>query len=359
MAPATPATAPAAPTHPLAAGPVQPQPQPQLVTSVSKGAGVAEEGTSSRASGTGTTEAVAVPAAPQPEKQEGQERQSEQQGSHTVPLPAPAAAQSAAPIWARIYPVAQPPFEQVLQGHPRDYRTPHAGDLSPASQVSEEEKAAREADVAEKGKANDEGGAAAAAAPRAYEHAWALPHHDQRYRSVWHKQPHLAAHEHADPALRALGHGDREAFLHKDQVEVEDLSPRFGSIVRGAGLDLGALTPDELDELALFVTQRGVVMFEDQQGFVHAGPEALLRFARHFSCELHQHPVAPEVKGFPELLPIYRPDTASTKQNQTGAHKDTLGTVGAYAVCGRQAATLLPLFRPPAHLSSRTNGRTD
>lgn len=226
------------------------------------------------------------------------------------------------PIYARIFPVAQPGLHP---GHPEDTEPPHAREANPDSTVSPEEIERRQAEIADFDAKNKSTVALDADAPANadYAHKWALPWHDQRFKSVWFKQPHLLPHLHRDPALRALSHSDPEAFLQRSDVTVEHLSPRFGSIVRG--IQLEKLSTDELDQLALFVTQRGVVAFEAQQQFIHSTPEVIQRFAEHFSSVLHEHPVAAEVKGYPKLLPIYRSDTLPINK----AFKETLGLTGS------------------------------
>lgn len=237
--------------------------------------------------------------------------------------------QKSVPLWARIYPVSQPPFEQVLKGHPGDIEPPHASDEFPESQASTEEVQRRKQEIDELENFNVKVGATDSENNVGYEHAWALPWNDQRFKSQWYKQQHLLPHKHSDPALRALNHTDREAFLHKPDVETEKLSPRFGSIIRGQGFDLTKLTSDELDELALFVTQRGVVQIDNQNAFINSGPDKLEEFARHFSQVLHEHPVAGRVQNHPKLLPIYRSDTSL---NHLRAYKGSHGIQGKFSL---------------------------
>lgn len=240
------------------------------------------------------------------------------------------------PLWARTYHVSQPPFEVSSRGHPLDVVPKTATQESPESNASPEEVERRQNEVAELDARNATAKALDEEHNSGYTRNWALPWHDQRFHSKWYKQDHIAPYQHEDPALRALRHEDPEGFLHKNGIEVESLSPRFGSAVRGPGIDLTRLTPGELDELALFVTQRGVVTFEGQEAFINSSPEKLVEFGKHFSPVLHQHPVASEVKGYPELLPIYRSDTLNFAK---AAFKHTHGLNGA---CDLNLCTVAP-----------------
>jgi sulfonate dioxygenase len=63
------------------------------------------------------------------------------------------------------------------------------------------------------------------------------------------KYPPLEPFEHIDAGSRALAHSNPRSFL--DNANVVELTPEFGSDVRG--VNLAELTPDQKDELALEV----------------------------------------------------------------------------------------------------------
>ena len=106
-----------------------------------------------------------------------------------------------------------------------------------------------------------------------------------------------------DVAHRALKHPDPRSFLKK-ATSTEELTPRFGTALQG--IDLTQLSPDELDQLALFVAERGVVTLDNQQAFIDQTPEQLKAFGRHFSPRLHQHQVSGQPKGHPEFHLVYK-----------------------------------------------------
>lgn len=99
-----------------------------------------------------------------------------------------------------------------------------------------------------------------------------------------------------------MAHANPRSFL--DNAEVDDLTPRFGSSVKG--VDLTQLKPDDLDQLALYVAQRGVVVFQDNQDFIDLGPEEFKRFGLHFSPRLHTHQVSGQPKGHNEFHLVYK-----------------------------------------------------
>lgn len=105
-----------------------------------------------------------------------------------------------------------------------------------------------------------------------------------------------------DVGHRALTLAHPRAFL--DGATIDDLTPRFGSSVKG--VDLTRLTASDLDQLALYVAQRGVVVFEDNDAFIDQGPEQLKAFGRHFSPRLHAHQVSGQPKGHNEFHLVYK-----------------------------------------------------
>ncbi|CAK9783019.1 TauD-domain-containing protein [Cutaneotrichosporon oleaginosum] len=115
------------------------------------------------------------------------------------------------------------------------------------------------------------------------------------------KYPALTEFTHADPGLEAKKHADPRAFL--SAATVDELTPRFGSEVRG--VQLTELDAAGRQQLALFVAQRGVVVFRDQD-FVDADPAWHVRDWGTFFGRPHIHPVSGHPKGIPEFHLVYR-----------------------------------------------------
>lgn len=130
----------------------------------------------------------------------------------------------------------------------------------------------------------------------AYPYARFLPHFDN---SVTY--PPLTDFEHHDPGLEALKHADPRAFLN--DATVANLTPRFGAEV--SGIQLHKLNSTERQQLALFVAQRGVVAFRDQD-FQDQSPEWMLQDWGSFFGRLHIHPTSGHPKGYPEFHLVYR-----------------------------------------------------
>lgn len=107
--------------------------------------------------------------------------------------------------------------------------------------------------------------------------------------------------EHHDPgtlADRSLKH----LFPENGNQSVKKITPKFGTEVHG--VQLSQLDNAGKDELSLFVAQRGVVVFRDQD-WATKGPEFITNYARHFG-RLHIHPTSGAPKDFPELHVTYR-----------------------------------------------------
>jgi sulfonate dioxygenase len=115
------------------------------------------------------------------------------------------------------------------------------------------------------------------------------------------KYPPLEPFEHVDAGSRALTHANPRSFL--DAAKVVELTPEFGSDVRG--VNLAELTPDQKDELALEVARRGVVVFRDQMDFIDRGPGFYTEWGRHFGL-LHMHPTSGHPEGFPYIHLVYK-----------------------------------------------------
>ncbi|KAM0747091.1 TauD-domain-containing protein [Meredithblackwellia eburnea MCA 4105] len=129
-----------------------------------------------------------------------------------------------------------------------------------------------------------------------YKYAKFLPSYDHSI-----KLPPLEPFEHVDPGHRALLDPAPQSFL--TNATLDSLTPDFGTEV--TGIQLTKLTSKELDQLALFIAQRGVVAFRDQD-FIDADPDWQLHtFGAHFG-KLHVHQTSGQPEGIPELHLVYR-----------------------------------------------------
>lgn len=110
----------------------------------------------------------------------------------------------------------------------------------------------------------------------------------------------LTAFEHtehgvdADPSFPNL--------LPKGVAKLEKLTPYFGSEV--TGVQLSSLSSAGKDELALYVAQRGVVVFRDQN-FADLPISDALEFGSYFGRH-HIHPASGQPKGHPEVHLVHR-----------------------------------------------------
>ncbi|KAI5481708.1 alpha-ketoglutarate dependent taurine dioxygenase [Pseudohyphozyma bogoriensis] len=128
------------------------------------------------------------------------------------------------------------------------------------------------------------------------------------------KLPPLEPFEHVDPGLAALNDPEPRSFL-KDATE-EELTPDFGSDV--SGVQLHKLSEKERQQLALFVAQRGVVAFRDQE-FIDQDPEWQLNDFGAFFGRLHIHPTSGQPAEFPHFHLVYR-DGGGTLNYETNEH---------------------------------------
>lgn len=83
---------------------------------------------------------------------------------------------------------------------------------------------------------------------------------------------------------------------------IKKVTPKLGSVV--SGVQLSSLSDAAKNDLALFVAERGVVIFRDQD-FTHRSPKFCADYARYFG-PLHIHPTSGAPKGVPELHITYR-----------------------------------------------------
>ncbi|KAI0311518.1 hypothetical protein OF83DRAFT_1087632 [Amylostereum chailletii] len=113
------------------------------------------------------------------------------------------------------------------------------------------------------------------------------------------KWPPLEIVAHTDPGSRA---DKAKPRLLRPGVAHRVLSPYIGSEL--SGVQLSALDARGLDELALFVAERKLVVLRAQD-FKDIGPDRQIALARHFG-PIHRHPTSGNVPGYPEFHVVYR-----------------------------------------------------
>ncbi|KAF8181610.1 hypothetical protein BJ912DRAFT_882195 [Pholiota molesta] len=113
------------------------------------------------------------------------------------------------------------------------------------------------------------------------------------------KFPPTELFEHSDPGLRA---DPKKPHLLTPNVKTSNISPYLGTEV--TGVQISQLSKEGLDELALFVAERKVVIFRDQD-FKDLGPDRQIELAKHFG-PIQRHPTSGNVKGYPEFHVVYR-----------------------------------------------------
>ncbi|EMC93931.1 hypothetical protein BAUCODRAFT_141343 [Baudoinia panamericana UAMH 10762] len=113
------------------------------------------------------------------------------------------------------------------------------------------------------------------------------------------KVDEIGLFDHQDPGLRA---DPALPNLLRNATKVYNLSPHVGTEVEG--VQLSQLTPEGLNELALFAAQRGALVFRNQN-FCDIGFEAQKKIVSHFG-PLHVHGWAPHpAAGSAEHMIIY------------------------------------------------------
>ena len=118
-------------------------------------------------------------------------------------------------------------------------------------------------------------------------------------------EPALAPYEHVDVATRA--DPEKKAFLASIPNR-KDMTPNIGTEVRG--VQLSQLTDKQKDEMALYVAERGIVVFRDQD-LVDQGIESLKEFGTYFG-RLHTHQWGPHPEGHPDLDISFRDSAKGT-----------------------------------------------
>lgn len=109
----------------------------------------------------------------------------------------------------------------------------------------------------------------------------------------------LELFEHSDVGLLA---DPAKLNLLNANTTVKHISPYLGTEVRG--VQISELSKDGLNELALYVAERKVVIFRDQD-FKDLGFDRQIEIASYFG-PIHRHPTSGNVKGYPEFHVVYR-----------------------------------------------------
>ncbi|POY73312.1 hypothetical protein BMF94_3647 [Rhodotorula taiwanensis] len=130
----------------------------------------------------------------------------------------------------------------------------------------------------------------------AYPYRHFLPFFDKELRL-----PPLTPFKHFDPGHDALKHEDPQSFLA--HADVDELTPDFGSEV--SGIQLHELDTVGRQQLALYVAQRGVVAFRDQD-FADQDQTWMIQDWCRFFGRPHIHPCSGAPKGHPEFHLVYR-----------------------------------------------------
>ncbi|GAA5822222.1 hypothetical protein JCM3770_005856 [Rhodotorula araucariae] len=125
------------------------------------------------------------------------------------------------------------------------------------------------------------------------------------------KLPPLEPFEHVDPGHQALKDPQPRSFL--DGAAVQHLTPEFGTEVRD-GVDLTKLDARERAQIALYVAQRGFVVFKNQQAFVDKDPRWQIDDWGTTFGRIHIHPVSGQPPDYPELHLVWREATGTSDE---------------------------------------------
>lgn len=120
----------------------------------------------------------------------------------------------------------------------------------------------------------------------------------------------------ADPELKSLFPPSES-----ESIKIKKLSPKLGSEVRG--VQLSQLSDQGKNDFALYVAQRGVVVFRDQD-LKDKGPQFNKDFGSYFG-PLHIHPSSGAPADFPEFHITYR---RKDPNEYNIVHAKTLSTKG-------------------------------
>ncbi|KZT24345.1 TauD-domain-containing protein [Neolentinus lepideus HHB14362 ss-1] len=119
------------------------------------------------------------------------------------------------------------------------------------------------------------------------------------YWDVSEKFPPTQIFKFEEPGKRA---DPTKPHLLTPSTTLNHLSPYIGTEV--TGVQISQLSKEGLDELALFVAERKLVIFRDQD-FKDIGPDRQIEIARYFG-PIQRHPTSGNVKGYPEFHVVYR-----------------------------------------------------
>ncbi|CAK7222505.1 hypothetical protein SCUCBS95973_004864 [Sporothrix curviconia] len=170
-----------------------------------------------------------------------------------------------------------------------------------------------------------------------YKYAAYLPHYTLG------RQSPLEEFEHHDVGLRA--DPDKKNLLDGGAT-LHEITPAVGTEVRG--VQLSALSPAQLDDIALLAAERGVLVFYNQD-FADIGQDRQLAYGQHFG-RLHVHQMGGHIKDYPALLPVYRDFTAGAVDNEI---KNNVSSIKwhsdmSYEINGMGTTTFLALDTPPS-----------
>jgi sulfonate dioxygenase len=102
---------------------------------------------------------------------------------------------------------------------------------------------------------------------------------------------------------RGLSANKRTDKLLKD-AQVLEMTPKIGSELRG--IQLSKLDEEQLDQLAYYVAERGVVFFRNQD--IQGNIDVLTRIGQHFSPQLHIHQTYGIAKDMPHVHVVTEAD---------------------------------------------------
>ncbi|CAD6578603.1 MAG: hypothetical protein TREMPRED_002229 [Tremellales sp. Tagirdzhanova-0007] len=155
-----------------------------------------------------------------------------------------------------------------------------------------------------------------AAPPADYEYSAFLPTYDHDI-----KYPALVPFEHLDPGHAALSDSAPRSFL--EGAKENRLTPKFGSEI--SGVQLSQLDARAKSQLALYVAQRGVVVFRDQD-FVDQSPKWQIEEWGATFGRNHIHPTSGQPKDHPELHLVYNDGKRTDQLSER--YRDRLTTSG-------------------------------
>lgn len=130
-------------------------------------------------------------------------------------------------------------------------------------------------------------------------------------------------HENPDHVKNDKGHlGDpqyKNLFKPGTKVDKFDISPNYGTEIDG--IQLSELDDAGKNDLALFLENRGLAVFRNQD-FRDKGPKFVRDFGRYFG-PLHIHPVSYSAKDYPEIFVTIRKEGDESRyesefKNKTG-----------------------------------------